>query len=64
MDRGGVMMGVKNAKFGKKRRFGNLVVVYGKGKEAEGWERRGDEGGNTLEGGRMGGWKGWSCHGH
>ena len=34
MDRYGVMVGENGAKYGKNRRFGNLVVGNKKGKEA------------------------------
>ena len=54
LDRDGVMVGVNDTKFGKKRSFGKLAVGNKNGKEAEGKVR--GEGGRALVGeGRVNG---------
>ena len=45
-----MVVGMNDAKFGKKRRFGNLSVVNKKGKESEGRERREEKGGSPSKG--------------
>ena len=51
MERDRVMMRVNDANFGKKMRFGKLMVGDKKGKEAEGREKRGGGGAPFTGGG-------------